>query len=69
MTKLKIGDVVLCQGQPRRVVKLYKNIDGGVSLDEPVGDFHSWNEDDLIFVRHADPEWLRVHAHLLVRET
>lgn len=54
--KLQLGDVVVCQDQIRRVVYLYETIDGGVKLDQPVGDFKSWNEDSLVFVRNATPD-------------
>lgn len=62
---LRVGDVVRCpDGGEATVIRLYKDIEGGVNLDRLVGDFHSWNEEELTLIRHATPMWLRANEHL-----
>lgn len=52
---LKIGSWVRVKGtdEVRRIVEFYPSIVGGVKLDRPVGDFRSWNIDEL--TPAADP--------------
>ncbi len=42
-----IGRRVIVEGKRRTIVGVYVDIRGGVILDHPVGQFASWNVDDL----------------------
>lgn len=50
MLDAKVGDVVRVRGtdQIRGGHELIPGIPGGVKLDRAVGDFHSWNESELV---------------------
>ena len=45
---LKVGDSVRHRetGEIRQVIALYP-VDRGVNLNKTIGDFHSWNEEEL----------------------
>lgn len=63
MHNLKVGDVVRCvDGGTASVVSLYHHIPGGVVLSRYVGDFKSWNEDELTLVKRPTKEELQASA-------
>lgn len=54
--KFKIGDRVCVRGERgiRKISGFYPNIPGGVTLDSKIGDFYSWNVDELLFVSRPE---------------
>jgi hypothetical protein len=50
----KVGQLWRRGRSIRKISGLYTNIPGGVRLDEPIGDFVSWNTEELEFVAETE---------------
>jgi hypothetical protein len=54
--ELELGDRVRVRGKDgeAHIEEFYKDIEGGVRLDEKIGDFYSWNIEVLEFVARGE---------------